>query len=175
MNKEECIAVEEYAKAVRANYDVKVPFFESIDYLLEKLGGNLEITELDCFGSSKLYLRTAIWEELFTVKVKPSVSREKRNYEIAKQIGHLFLHTTYVNAMTEGKPLLITDDLSDTVNEAQANIFADTLVMPQDEFTKEVKQNVHDGRADMKKVAKKFGVTYDRALVRASRLNLIEW
>ena len=123
-------------------------------------------------GSGKIQQPT---ESAILNKCDGNNIREKRNYEIAKQIGHLFLHTTYVNAMTEGKPLLITDDLSDTVNEAQANIFADTLVMPQDEFTKEVKQNVHDGRADMKKVAKKFGVTYDRALVRASRLNLIEW
>lgn len=167
--------IEGYADDVRILYDVEVPFSESIDSLIEKLGGNLETAGLDCYGDGKLYLRTETCEKLFKIRVRPSLKREVRNYEIARQIGHLFLHTTYVKSLAHEKELLITEDLSDTRSETEANIFADVLTMPEDEFTKEVKQNVHDGRVNMKKVAEKFGVIYDVAFARASRLNLIEW
>ena len=178
MQNEICKVVEEFARTVRVNYAVGVPFYKDIDYLIEKLGGNIESTNIeDGLEDSKLCLRTAIWEPKFTIKVKFSVTQEKRNYEIAKQIGHLFLHTTYLDTLVDNeKALLVKDDLSDVENKAQANIFADTLIMPQKEFTKEVKKNIEeDGRVNMKNVAEKFGVTCDRALVRASRLNLIEW
>lgn len=175
MNKEKRKAIEELAQGVRKYYNIGIPFADNIDSLLEKLGGKVERREPEGWCYSKLYFRTATWESKFTIRVSPTLRKESQYYEIAMQIGHLFLHTTFVDTIEDDtKALLITKDVSCVEYGMEANQFANELIMPKDEFIKVVHENTEDDMVKMKFVAEKFGVTYDIATVRAKMLNLVQ-
>ena len=171
MNKEKRKAIEELAQGVRKCYHIGIPFEDNLDSLLEKLGGKVERREPEGWCHSKLYFRTATWESKFTIRVSPTIRKESRNYEIARQLGHLFLHTTYLN---DEIAVLFIKDVSDPEYGMQANEFANALIMPRKDFTEEVYKNIENDRVKIRNVAEKFGVTYETAMVRAKELKLIQ-
>ena len=163
--------VEDYADYAREVYNIGIPFSNNIEVVLEKMGGKLEILEPEGWCHSKLYFRTATWESKFTIRVSPTLRKESRNYEIARQLGHLFLHTTYLN---DEIAVLFIKDVSDPEYGMQANEFANALMMPRKDFTEEVYKNIENDRVKIRNVAEKFGVTYETAMVRAKELKLIQ-
>lgn len=182
MNEEIRKTIENYAECIRKVYEIGIPFSNSIDQTLEKLGGKLQIERISVWDDSELCLRNKLWESKFTIKVKPYeyiISREfyerQRYFEIAKQIGHLFMHTTYLDTIeNDEKALLFTEDVSDPSKGIQANEFAYNLLMPRKEFIEEVRKNTENKMVKMKNVAEKFEVNYNIAEYRAKELELIQ-
>ena len=60
------------------------------------------------------------------------------------------------------------------MQRSTAMVFAENLLMPREEFTKEIINNTDNEIVNMKAVAQKFGVTEDRARARAKKLQLIK-
>lgn len=176
MNEKQRQAIEEFAQCIMEVYQIGLPFSDNIDRVIEELGGKLERITPECWGYSELYLRTKIWESKFTIKVAPHIRKGTQDYEIARQIGHLFMHTTFVDTIQDdSKALLFTKDVCNSEFGLQANEFAYTLIMPRHEFVQEVRKNTENGKVNMQKVARKFDVNYNDAIYRGKTLELIEF
>ena len=180
MNEEMRKAIENYAEGVRKVYEIGIPFSKNIAQTLEKLGGKLQIERISVWYDSELRLRNELWESKFTIKVRPydctiKYYEREKYFQIAKQIGHLFLHTTYVDTIENNeKALLFTARVLDARQGIQANEFAYNLLMPRKEFTEEVRKNTENKMVNMKNVAEKFEVNYHIAEYRAKELKLIQ-
>ena len=175
MKEEMKTVIEEYAEGVRELYNIGIPFSNNNYVFLEKLGGRLKLEKVNGWDYSELCLSTTVGAEKFIIKVLPSCRKEIINFESAKQIGHLFLHTTFVSTLNNSsKALLFTKDIYKANSGIQANEFAYNLLMPRHEFIQEVHKNTKNNLVNMKCVADKFEVSLDVVQVRARTLNLIK-
>lgn len=69
-------------------YEIKIPI-NNINEVAQKLGGTIEeTTNISDSGIKK-------WNDRFVIYVPQLLSLKKRNFAIAHEIGHLFLHMGY--------------------------------------------------------------------------------
>lgn len=179
----ERLRIERIAEMVREVCNIGIPFSNSIDQTLEILGGKLEFGEPSKWGDSELVLQNEGEDAKFIIKVKPYKKDEKdvdeisynrwKNFRIACQIGHLFLHTTYVETLQDEEKELLFKKGNSARQDVEAQAFAASIVMPTYEFTEEVWKHEENNRVDMQKVAEKFDVCLGMAKLRAEILELI--
>lgn len=108
------------------------------------------------------------WEFVkFTVNVSKSASQGRKNFTIAHELGHLYLHfLKWEYESTREKSFKRLSYVAGGNKEREANMFAGALLMPRSEY-KEVFEE-YDG--DFNKIANVFGVSTVAAEVRANVL-----
>lgn len=81
------------ADTVRSAFDIAIPI-NSIDSLVQKLGGRI----VEQPGFDQLYDGTIrkVGENSFEIAIFPYQENEMRNFTIAHELGHLFLHMGYL-------------------------------------------------------------------------------
>lgn len=173
MTKEKQALMEFFVEKLRKDLEIKIPFSESIDEVLVKLEGRLGYTHPDGWIGSKMYFPTKSWDKKFVIMIDEKKSMQEKNYEVAYQLGNLLFNTNYLRRCEEDK-IHFHDGISSEMQRSTAMVFAENLLMPREEFTREIVNNTENEIVNMKAVAQKFGVTEDRARARAKKLQLIK-
>ena len=173
MTKEKQALMEFFVEKLRKDLEIEIPFSESIDEVLVRLEGRLECTRPDGWIGSKIYFPTKTWDKKFVIMLDEKKSMQEQYYEIAYQLGNLLFNTNYLRKREEDK-IHFHDGISSEMQRSTAMVFAENLLMPREEFTREIVNNTENEIVNMKAVAQKFGVTEDRARARAKKLQLIK-
>ena len=155
--------INKVANAVRSTFDVSIPI-DNIDRLVNNLGGSI----IEKPGLDQLYDGTIkkVGDNSFEIAIFPYQGDERRNFTIAHELGHLFLHMGY----------LISKDTWDQQSnshqfthfgtneqEYQANEFATALLMPHKEFKEKIEEYSSGNFANMAQVANYFRVSISAA------------
>lgn len=113
----------------------------------------------------------------FTILLVPGMTKERKQFIIAHELGHLFLHldfgrdpekwikTCYVGYFEGGDP----------EKEQQANEFAEVFLMPQEEYIKTLEKCTDREIVNIDKVAQHFNVTRNIAEHRGRSLGYLRW
>ena len=151
--------INQIADAVRSTFGIAVPI-DNIDCLVNQLGGSI----VEKPGLDPLYDGTIkkLGDNAFAIAIFPYHDDEIRNFAIAHELGHLFLHMGY----------LISKDTWDQQSnsqqfihfgtnnqESQANEFAAALLMPQKEFKAKIDEYSSGNFVKMAEVANYFHVS----------------
>jgi len=152
------------------DYEIKIPI-DNIEIIVDKLGGYVEVDYI------KSEYADAILEKCKDGRFKiiiPNISSEKRkNYVIAKELGHLFLHMGYK----------IDEDLWNDQSKRscyfsrqieQAKAFGIALLMPKYEYKDIIDRNSKGNKVNMVGVAKHFNVLQNIAIERGFFLELLD-
>lgn len=116
----------------------------------------------------------------FRVKLHPSKTKNRKNFSIAHEIGHLFIHMGYIIDPEKWEAI---DKYEDSVyaryghshEEHEANEFAAAFLMPQEEFNSSCERNCINGNCNLYLIAADFGVSIDAALTRGKWLGKFPW
>lgn len=155
--------INKVADAVRSTFDVAIPI-DNIDSLVNKLGGSI----VEKPGLDQLYDGTIkkIGDNSFEIAISPYQGDERRNFTIAHELGHLFLHMGYL--ISKGT----WDQQSNSYQfarfganeqEYQANEFATALLMPQKEFKEKIEEYSSGNFVNMAQVANYFHISISAA------------
>lgn len=114
----------------------------------------------------------------FIITVSPNQSTARRNFTIAHELGHLFLHMGFE---TDGD--LWKSQKSDVTYhragqshpEYQANEFAAAFLMPKSLYKDVMFKNIKGNYVDIAAVADYFHVSIDAAANRGKWLGYLEW
>lgn len=108
-------------------------------------------------------------DESFDIYVSAMDSEDRQRFTIAHELGHYFIHYLQDTSGTPKTQYYRTSYAQGGREEYEANIFAASLLMPEQKFKQHFK--LRDG--DLSAVARDFGVSIAAAGVRARSLELI--
>lgn len=81
-------------------YDIQIPI-TNIDEVVRSMGGTVkEDPTIDSFSDGKIRKSGS---DSFIIKVSPYQTEERRNFTIAHELGHLFLHMGFRRMNSDGK------------------------------------------------------------------------
>lgn len=105
-----------------------------------------------------------------------SKTLEKENFEIAKELGHLFLHIGFGAEKWESIPIgkIILKNVNYDTIETEKEEFALAFLMPKGEYRDFLYENKKNNIIDIKIIAKHFKVSKQNALIRGKKLGYIE-
>lgn len=118
----------------------------------------------------------------FLIEIKKDLNKRRKRFTLAHELGHLFLHMGYkdeqrwnsAETYVDGAFRRTSGDFS--VEEQEANEFAGSFLMPENEFRKIVKKNMvvslNMRVFDLDGIAEHFGVSTDSVRVRAKWLGI---
>ena len=168
--------INELADSIRDAFSIDVPII-NMRKVVTIIGG--EIEEGDPFDFDELYDGTIKKnkEDSFLIKISPLQSKERENFTIAHEIGHLFLHMGYIilPEIWEKQDDIEFTRFGNNEQEYQAHEFAAAFLMPKEEYKRILDENTKDNRADIKSVAKYFNVSMAAATNRGKFLGYIKW
>lgn len=165
-----------YTESVIESFGIHVPIYD-IDRIVRDLGGEIVEGVTERWADGMLEPDKGR-DNGFIIRISPLQSYERRKFTIAHELGHLFLHTNYVDSISlEHTPLNFEKYYRDgeSQKEYEANEFAANLLMPQGIFRECIEKNVQNGYVDMKKVSEEFGVSVDAAITRGKWLGVLAW
>lgn len=112
----------------------------------------------------------------FEIAISESQSSERKNFTIAHELGHLFLHMGYRtnNRVWEKQDDRVYMRFGSSEQEYQANEFAAALLMPEYEFERKFYEFSEGNRVNITKLANYFKVSRAAALTRGRFLGYIE-
>lgn len=173
MNIETINFIERLANEIREVYHIEIPI-KDIDEVVRKLDGKIEYIDNICFSDFFDGTIKIIDEHSFLIRT-PTDSIERKNFTIAHEIGHLFLHMGYIilpEIWNKGDRTKF-HKFDDMELEYQAHRFASAFLMPKDKYIKKIKEYSSDGRIDIKEVARYFNVSMQAATNRGVNLGMI--
>lgn len=111
----------------------------------------------------------------FKIVVSPFQNELRKNFTIAHELGHLFLHMGYIidDELWNKQTDKIYYRSGSTLMEYQANEFAAALLMPKEMYEEVFEENLVGDEIDMNNIAKKFNVSLQAAINRARFLGLL--
>lgn len=167
--------INRFANAIRNTYDIETPI-QDIREVVKTLGGDVEDIETFCFDDFYDGTIKKTGERSFLIRVSKQC-KERENFTIAHEIGHLFLHMGYIllPEIWKEQDEVEFHRFGDSEEEYQAHEFAAALLMPKDEYIKKIKEYSSDGMIDIKEVARYFNVSIQAATNRGRFLGHIEW
>lgn len=155
-------------------YKIDIPIYD-IDRVVNIMEGEvIENPSIDSFSDGKV-MKTG--SNSFRIEVSPFQTRERRNFTIAHELGHLFLHMGfqtneeiwnqqgYISYYRNGNSEL----------EYQANEFAAALLMPKNEYIRIMYENTNGNLVNTPEIAKYFNVSVDAASNRGKWLGYLRW
>ena len=160
------------AERVISAYDIAIPI-RDIDAVVRRMGGTIETQSI--FDS--IYDGTIMksGNNSFRIVISDAQNAQRRNFTIAHELGHLFLHMGY----RTNKELWDKQDNSRFMRfgtsdqEFQANEFAAALLMPKGQYLQKLREYSHEGRIDMNKMSSHFNVSLSAATNRGRFLGVI--
>lgn len=179
MERDVKMAIQEYAENVVRVFAKGVPVGQNINEFVNVLGGTIQEKNLGIWADGKLGMAPEECDRKFIITVSPMQSQERKNFTIAHEIGHLFLHTNYVDSLMNNNVRLIFPDFyreGDSEKEYQANEFAANILMPRDIYLEKVRENiVNNNDVNIRNVSGYFGVSVDAAINRGKWLGVLSW
>ena len=174
LNQQMKAVIGEMANTIRYRYGIEGPITD-IDHVVERMGGEV-IEDMSIDGFSDGGIRK-ISDNSFQIVVSPFQSEERRNFTIAHELGHLFLHMGF---MTNAEQWNKNNNVAYYRNgnsdlEYQSNEFAAAFLMPQNDY-KQIMDKYTDGNwVDTSEIAKYFHVSIDAAANRGKWLGYLIW
>lgn len=179
MERDVRVAIQEYAENVVRVFSRENPVGHNINDFVNALGGTIQEKNLKIWADGKLEMAPVGSGIRFIITLSPMQSQERKNFTIAHEIGHLFLHTNYVDSLINSNVSLVFPDFyreGDSEKEYQANEFAANILMPKDIYIQKVRENITDnGNINIKNVSEYFGVSVDAAINRGKWLGVLSW
>mgnify|MGYP004500543549 CR=1 FL=1 len=168
--------IDEIANSVRKMYSVPMPISD-ISKIVELIGGVVKYDDAELSELSDGYIKKTSAGS-FEICVSSKCSLERRNFTVAHEIGHLFLHMGYRTNPELWKS--VSDDLvynrsGQSDEEYQANEFAAAFLMPEDTFVEILNKNSNGNTVNMASVANYFGVSVEAAVTRGKWLGYLRW
>ena len=166
--------INDMADAVRDVYGIKGPISD-IDQVVKEMGGIVrEDFSLDGFSDGRV---RKLENGGFEITVSPYQTVERRNFTIAHELGHLFLHMGF---MTDEERWESQNNISyyrsgNSELEYQSNEFAAAFLMPAMEYKKVMDENTVGNLVKTSKVAEYFHVSIDAAANRGKWLGYLRW
>lgn len=142
-------------------YSIKDFPFDVASFARDKLGILIKYDNLDNDISGKLSKEGD--DYIITVEKRHPENRQR--FTIAHELAHYFLHKDLKEKFEDTVFFRGAD--SDTF-EFQANLFAGDILMPKDEFLRQIR----DGNSKIENLAEYFGVSTLAIRVRAKQLDL---
>ena len=177
--KEETVKfINDLANEIREKNNIKVPI-KDMWKVAESLGGY--VRSQHAFIEEDWHPGTVkrIDKDRFVIKIdRYFFEEEKQNFDIAYELGHLYLHMGYqiLPDLWEKQPEDEYICFDKDKQKDQAYEFAHAFLLPEEEYVRIVNENIEeDGRINIKNVAKYFNVSVPAATNRGKRLGLIEW
>ena len=165
--------INELASTVLRCYEITPPIAD-IAKEVEKLGGEIkEDCSLGVFSDGKIEKQG----DSFSISVPTSQSSARKNFTIAHELGHLFLHMGYKidRELWESTENKVYNRSGDSEFELQANEFAAAFLMPKELYKKVMDENTVGNTVYIAKVAKFFNVSIDAASYRGKWLGYLQW
>lgn len=173
MNIETINFIERLANEIRKVYNIEIPI-KDIDEVVRRLDGKIEYIDDNCFSDFFDGAIKIIDENSFLIRT-PINNIERKNFTIAHQIGHLFLHMGYIilpEVWSKGDRTKF-HKFNDMELEYQAHRFARAFLMPKDKYIEKIKECSSNGRINIKEVARYFNVSLQVATNRGIDLGKI--
>lgn len=165
--------INEIAELVRKIYTVDGPVSD-IDSVVSRMGGRV-IENPDIYDFSDGQIRKISNSE-FEIIVSPFQSLERRNFAIAHELGHLFLHMDFMTdsdkLRKQSKEVYYRNGSSEL--EYQANEFAAAFLMPRKDYKNKLDEYIKGNMANTEKIARYFFVSIDAAVNRRIELGYLE-
>jgi Zn-dependent peptidase ImmA (M78 family) len=120
-------------------------------------------------------------DNTFKITLNITDSPKRKNFTLAHELGHLFLHMGYLLDMEKWNSI---DEYIDSPyyrmgyseEEYEANHFAGSLLMPENEYHHFVKENISPQRTiSIPALSDHFNVSDDAALTRGRWLGIFSW
>lgn len=173
MNLEQKMLINELTEDIINRFNIEIPI-KDINQVVEKLGGKVEmdVSLFDKDGSVKKL------DKGFIIFVSPHQSKQRMNFTIAHELGHLFLHMGY---KTNSDRWEQQDDTTyyrsgDSQSEYQANEFAAAFLMPRKSYKKIMDENTNSNDiVNTLEIAKYFDVSVSAASNRGKFLGYLKW
>lgn len=175
MNSQRRRAIREFAENVRTKLQLRVPV--DVDDAVTKLGGVVRIED-ETDPEALVRALGPNNEHKFEVVISNQVAVGRHRFSVAHEIGHLFLHMGFMTSKWNE-----SDVYKDNVmyrfgysqEEAEANEFAGTLLMPETEFRAKANELDHNGSVNLVDLATHFQVSPEAARLRGCFLGLFAW
>ncbi len=152
-------------------YNITIPI-SNIDDVVKSIGGVVRKNK----GLSKYsngYIRKV--DDGFEIIVSEQQPEKRRNFTIAHELGHLFLHMGYAIDPDKWEKQEYTYYREDNPNEEyEANEFAAALLMPQKEYKKVMDKYTDGNLLDTSKIADEFNVSVNAAANRGKWLGYLQ-
>lgn len=172
MNYETREYINKLADCVRDVY--KIPFpVEDMAPIVKEIGGEIE-EKIDlnsyCDGTIR-----KISDNSFHIVISPTQNRQRKNFTIAHELGHLFLHMGYgiSKEVWKRQDEVEYRRFGASEQEYQANEFAAALLMPREIYLRKVNDLAINGTVDMDQIARKFNVSLSAAINRGRFLGIL--
>lgn len=166
--------INDMAQAVLKLYDIPIPI-NDIDEVVGRMGGHIiENPSINGFSDGKIKKTS---HDTFSIEISPFQTEERRNFTIAHELGHLFLHMGFRNNADKWRAQDNTPYYrnGNSESEYQANEFAAAFLMPQSEYKKIMDRFTNGNLVNTSKVAEYFHVSIDAAANRGKWLGYLEW
>lgn len=156
------------AEGIIDTYDIHIPI-HNINDVVTALGGYLD-DSADIYNSNVMKQNDG-----FVIYIPSSYSAERKQFAVAQELGHLFLHMGYkINPkLWDKQKNMVYYKSKSPLEEYQANDFADALLMPKDVYKKVLEQYTVGSKVQTAKVAEYFGVSVSVAYSRGKSLGLL--
>lgn len=160
------------AESVRTFYGISAPVTDMIA-IVSCLGGRVEEqANFDdcCDGTIR-----KVGKDSFTIIISPFQNEQRKNFTIAHELGHLFLHMGYRTnfEVWKNQDEVKYRRFGSTEQEYQANEFAAALLMPAEDFGKAIHELAVENKVNMALVAERFNVSLSAAINRGRFLGII--
>lgn len=166
--------IDQMTSTIRKLYNIDIPI-SNIDQVVKQIGGNVvEDFSIDGFSDGRI---RKTGPDTFEIAISPFQTEERRNFTIAHELGHLFLHMGFrTNADRWEKQ----DNINyyrngNSDQEYQCNEFAAAFLMPRKEYKWIMDENTEGNLVDTSKIAKFFHVSVDAAANRGKWLGYLRW
>lgn len=163
------------AEDILESYEISTPITD-MDEVVDRLGGRLqEDHRIDLYSDGKVVKGKG--DCRFEIRIPFSQSDTRKNFTIAHELGHLFLHMGYkINEeLWERSDYVEFNRKGKSEVELQANEFAAAFLMPQKEYKKIMDRYSKGNIVNIGKVAEYFHVSVDAASFRGKWLGYLEW
>lgn len=148
-------------------HGINKPSYDATIYLKEivrRSGGIISVENWSTNHVSNMNMIVNI-DNSYEIKLSPTASILKDNFDIAHNLGHFFLH---VNRLGKRSDKVSFTRYENNEEDIEANMFATSLLMPKLEFLSE--WNKRDG--SLISMTKFFGVSKEKIQERKSSLKI---
>lgn len=153
--------------------NIQVPV--DLGFLIGKLGGEIEEVKLDSDIDGLIRKKG----NSFIIQINKSKPSFRKNFTIAHELGHLFLHMGFLidedkwNSITEFEDSYARKGFSK--EESEANEFAASLLMPSKLFIDKVHSIVNENKVSLDELAIYFNVSSEAVRMRGRWLGIFRW
>ena len=156
------------AEDVIDTYDIHIPI-RNINDVVTVLGGYV-YESADICNSDVMKQN-----DRFVIYTPSSYNAERKQFAVAQELGHLFLHMGYKISpkLWDNQRNTVYYESKSPLEEYQANDFADALLMPKNVYKKVLEQYTTGGKVQTAKIAEYFGVSVSTAYSRGKSLGLL--